>query len=309
MTELTVGIDVAKDELEVAFGREGAPWTVANDAGGRRALCERLVEVGAALVVLEATGSWARAVAAELVAAGLQVAVVNPRQVRRFAQASGRLAKTDRLDARVLVHFGEAMQPRAWTPPREVEERLQALVGRRRQLLAMRVAEQQRLPHAAAVVRAELESMIAELEQRLQRVEAAIEALLSEDATLREREQLLRSIPGVGPQTARALLVDLPELGHVRQRQLAALVGVAPFNQDSGQHRGKRRVWGGRAELRSTLYMAAMSATSHNPVIAAFYGRLRGNGKPGKVALTACMRKLLSILDAVARRGTPWVAA
>lgn len=301
-----IGVDVAKRSLEVAVGADGQSWQVRNDEAGRKQLARRLDGFRPALVVLEATGVWGRAVAGELVGAGLPVAMVNPRHVRRFAQAAGQLAKTDRLDARVLARFGEAMRPRLWVPPSADEEELEALLNRRRQLVGMLVAERQRLEQAAAVVRAEVEEMVTVLEGRVQTLDGRIERAVDASPALREREALLRSVPGVGPQTARTMLVELPELGQLPQRQLAALVGVAPLNQDSGQYRGRRRTWGGRASVRNVLYMAALVASRYNPVVRATYQRLLAAGKAPKVALVACMRKLLLILDAVARRQSPW---
>ncbi|MPZ99331.1 MAG: IS110 family transposase [Dehalococcoidia bacterium] len=303
-----IGIDVAKGTLDVAVDG-GAQWQVDNDRRGRERLAHQLSRRSPALVVVEATGRWGRQVAAALAAAGVPVAVVNPRQVRRFAQAGGHLAKTDRLDARVIARFGWAMQPRLWTPPTPEEERLEALLTRREQLLKMLVAERQRLEEAPAVVQGLIAGLVEELEQRLAVLERLLDEAIAEAPVLAEQERLLRSVPAVGPQTARTLLVQLPELGTLDRRELAALAGVAPFNQDSGRHRGKRRIWGGRAGVRRTLYMAALVATRFNPAVRPMYQRLLAAGKPKKLALLACTRKLLTILASVARRQTAWYPA
>jgi transposase len=306
VTDVFVGIDVSKDWLDVAV-RDGEAWRVRNEPEAQQALAGQLAALQPALVVLEATGAWSQPVARAL-ATKIPVAVVNPRRVRQYAQATGLLAKTDRLDARVIARFAEAVRPRQWTAPEVDGERLHALVQRRRQLLAMLVAERQRLSAAPDEVRADIAELIEVLRRRMAALERRLDAAVEAAPALQTREALLRSVPGVGPQTARALLVDLPELGQIPERQLTALVGVAPFNQDSGQHRGRRRTWGGRATVRNALYMASLVASRCNAVVSALYQRLRAAGKPGKVALVACMRKLLLILDSVMRRGTPWYA-
>jgi transposase len=303
-----VGIDVAKQTLEVAV-HDGPAWQVSNDRRGCEALARRLTRLAPALVVIEATGPWGRRLAAALAAAALPVALVNPRQVRRFGAAAGQLAKTDRLDARLIARYGQAMQPRRWTPPSPEQERLEALLTRRRQLVRMLVAERQRLEEAPEVVRAMVADLIAQLETRLAALEQLVDEAVAAVPELAEQERLLRSIPGVGPQTARLVIVELPEINQLPQRQLSALAGLAPLNHDSGRHRGRRRIWGGRKELRQTLYMAALVASRHNPVVRATYERLLAAGKPQKVALVACMRKLLLILASVSRRQTPWYPA
>ena len=304
----SVGIDVAKAHLDIAVRPSGEQWVVANDDAGIEALRGRLVALRPtpALVVLEATGGREIAVAAALAAAGLPVAVVNPRQVRAFARAIGQLAKTDALDAALLARFAEAVQPPPRPLPDAAAQEFSALLARRRQLVGMQTAERQRLDTALPAVRPYIERHLAWLAQELDDLARTLRERVQASAVWREREDLLRSVPGIGPTTAFTLLADLPELGTLDRKQIAALVGVAPLNRDSGTLRGKRGVWGGRARVRSALYMAALVATRHNPVIAAFYQRLCAEGKPKKLALTACMHKLLTILNAILRHGTPW---
>lgn len=306
--EVVVGIDVAKARLDVATRPGDEAWWVANDAAGLAGLAERLRGLGPALVVLEATGGLELPVAAALAAAGLAVAVVNPRQVREFARATGRLAKTDRLDARVLAHFAAAVRPEPRPLPDAAARELGALVARRRQVLEMLVAERHRRRTAGGAVGERIQAHIGWLEGELDAVDGALGDAVRASPAWRAAEDLLRGVPGVGPTLARTLLAELPELGRLGRKQVAALVGVAPLARDSGTRRGKRAVWGGRAPLRATLYMATVAATRHNPVIAAFYARLRDAGKPAKVALVACMHKLLRILNAMLATGTPWQA-
>jgi transposase len=306
--EVFVGIDVSKAALDVAGWPGGEAWRVGNDAGGVAALADRLAGLRPRLAVLEATGGLERAAAEALAAAGLAVAVVNPRQVRDFARATGRLAKTDALDARVLARFAAAVRPEPRPRPAADAIELRALVERRRQVAEMLVQERNRLPglpaRAAARVRAHVGWLEAELAELDRELAGAIEA----DPERRARDALLRSAPGVGPVLAATLLAEVPELGALGGKQLAALVGVAPLNRDSGAHRGKRAIWGGRAAVRATLYMATLAATRHNPVIRAFYARLLAAGKPKKVALVAAMRKLLTLLNAMLRDRAPWRA-
>ena len=268
--------------------------------------CSRLQALTPALVVLEATGGLELELVGALAAAALPVVVVNPRQVRDFARATGRLAKTDALDAAVLAHFGEAVRP----PLRALRDAeslaLKALLGRRQQLVTMLVAERNRRGAAVAAVRPRIEAHIAWLEQERSELEDELRQTLQRSPVWRERDQLLRSVPGVGEQLSLTLLAELPELGRLNRRAIAALVGVAPFNRDSGRMRGRRTIWGGRARVRAMLYMGALSASRHNPVIRDCYQRLLAAGKPKKVALTACMRKLLVILNAMLKHHTPW---
>jgi transposase len=304
--EQWIGIDVAKAWLDVASSGETAVERVANDADGIAALVATLRARAPRLVVLEATGGHERAVVAALTVAGLSVAVVNPRQVRDFAKATGQLAKSDALDARVLALFAARVQP----PPRPlspaVAQDLAALMARRRQLLEMRTAEQNRRPTLAPRLRAALDAHVVWLSQQIAALDEELDQTLRQSPVWREKEDLLRSIPGIGPVVARTLLGELPELGTCDRWEVAALAGVAPLNQDSGTRRGARRTWGGRGPVRAALYMAAVVATRHNPTIGALYRRLRAAGKPPKVALVACMRKLLTIANAILRDGVPW---
>ena len=303
-----VGIDVAKEMLDVALRPAGERWRVAHDAAGLEQLVARLQALAAApaLIVLEATGGLELGLVGALAAAALPVVVVNPRQVRDFARATGRLAKTDALDAAVLAHFAEAVRPplRALSDAESLA--LKALLGRRRQLVTMLVAERNRRGAATAAVRPRIEAHIAWLEQERSELEDELRQTLQQSPVWRERDQLLRSVPGVGEQLSLTLLAELPELGRLNRRAIAALVGVAPFNRDSGRRRGRRTIWGGRARVRAMLYMGALSASRHNPVIRAFHQRLLAAGKPKKLALTACMRKLLVILNAMLKQHTPW---
>lgn len=301
-----VGIDVAKDHLDVAMVPSQASWQVVQDPEGIAALVQRLQPLAPAMVVLEATGGYEAPAAGALAAAGLPVAVVNPRQVRDFARSLGKLAKTDRLDAWVLARFGEAAQldPRP-LPDAQCRE-LEALVTRRRQLQEMLTMEKNRLRTALPRVQSQLQEHIVWLERELRAVDQEVQSLVQSSALWRVQDDLLRSTPGVGPVLSSVLLAHLPELGTLTRRQVAALVGVAPFNRDSGTLRGKRTVWGGRAPVRAVLYMATLVATRYNPIIRTFYHRLLATGKARKVALVACMRKLLTILNAMVKHGTLW---
>ena len=302
-----VGIDVSKERLDVCSLPDGGTFSVANDRASIDELIARLLEgVRPELVVLEATGKYERPAAVAVAAAGIAVAVVNPRQARDFAKAAGRLAKTDRIDAEVLARFAGAVGPRPSVLPDEEARVLQDILLRRRQLLEMMVAEKNRLQMASEAVARRIAAHVRWLEKELSRVDRELDEAVRESKTWRANEELLRSVPGVGPVLARTLLAELPELGTLPRRRLCALVGVAPFNRDSGTFRGKRQVWGGRAPVRAALYMGALVATRHNPLIREFYERLLAAGKPKKVALVACMRKLLSILNALMRDRAIW---
>jgi transposase len=301
-----VGIDVAKSRLDVALHATRRTWTTRNDAAGHAALVAALRALTPALIVLEATGGYEAAAACALADAGLPVLVVNPRQVRDFARSQGILAKTDRLDARVLAHFAATttLTPRALPTP--AQRQLAAVVGRRQELVDLLTAERNRLRLADALVQPSLVAHCAWLQAEIAALTRQQRALVVADATLREQAALLQSVPGVGGQTSASLLGLLPELASLERRELAALVGVAPLNRDSGQQRGQRRIWGGRAAVRRVLYMATLVASRHNPVIRAHYQQLVARGKPKKLALVACMRKLLGILAALLRTGKPW---
>lgn len=303
---LYVGIDVAKARVDVALGRQGAVFQVARDDKGLAELVKRLKEAKPELVVMEATGGLQLPVAAALSVAGLSVAVVNPRQVREFARAAGKLAKTDALDARVLAHLGEALKPPARPLLDEETRKLEALLTRRRQMVEMLVAEKNRLQVAHAAARPLIQKHIDWLEQQLKEVDKDLGSAVRNSPMWRGKDDILRSVPGVGPVLAMTLMAELPELGQLNRKQVAALAGVAPHACDSGTLKGKRMVWGGRAALRAALYMATLSAVRCNQVIRALYERLTKAGKPKKVALVACMRRLLTILNAMVRTETRW---
>lgn len=306
MDEIFVGIDVSKDHLDVALRPGEQLLRFGNDEVGIAALVEQLAAQATTLVVLEATGGLEMAATAAMAAAGLPVVVANPRQVRDFAKATGRLAKTDRLDARVIAHFAEVVRPPVRPLPDAQTQELAALLTRRRQVVEMLVAEKNRLNRAPAKVRPAIGEHIAWLEGALEALDRELGDWVKGSPLWREKEDLLRSVPGVGPVLSVTLLAQLPELGRLSREKIAALVGVAPFNRDTGRLRGKRAVWGGRGKVRAVLYMAAVTASRCNPVIARFYARLIAAGKPVKVALTACMHKLLTILNAMAKSGTAW---
>lgn len=301
-----VGIDVAKAQLDIAVRPSGEQWVTATDAASLDELVGRLQGLRPELIVLEATGGRDAPVVAALAAAGLPLAVVNPRQVRDFARAVGQLAKTDVLDAQVLAHFAQVIHPTPRPLPDEQAQELAALMARRRQLIQMLTAERQRLDTALLAVRTHIERHLAWLEAELADLDRTLSERVQASPVWREREQLLRSVPGIGPTTALTLLAELPELGQLDRKAIAALVGVAPLSCASGTWRGRRIIWGGRARVRTALYMATLVASRYNPVIQAFYGRLCAAGKPKKVALTACMHKLLTILNAIVRQGSPW---
>ena len=304
-----VGIDVSKATLDLALRPTGERWTLANDEAAIQSLVQDLRPRAPSLIVLEATGGFEHAVVAALAAAGLPVVVANPRQVRDFARATGQLAKTDAIDAQVLALFAERVRPEPRLLPDEAAQALDALLTRRRQLLDMLVAEKNRLGFARPVVRRGITQHIHWLERRLDDVDHELGQMIEHSPVWRAKDDLLRSVPGVGPVLSRTLLGELPELGQLNRKQIAALVGVAPLARDSGTLRGKRLVWGGRAPIRTVLYMSTLAAARCNPVIRAFYLHLRAAGKPAKVALTACMRKLLVILNAMVRSNTHWQQA
>ena len=303
-----VGIDVSKMRLDVCIRPKGESRQVSNDEEGIGELVGMLTSSPPALVVLEATGGYEAPVAAALALARIPVAVVNPRQVRDFAKATGKLAKTDALDAGVLAHFAEVVRPEPRALDDEQTSELSAMVTRRRQLVDMITAESNRMHVCRSVaLRRGIQEHIAWLRRQVKDVDRDLDRKLRTTAIWREKDDLLRSVPGVGPVLSRTLLAELPELGTIDRGKIAALVGVAPLNRDSGAQRGKRRIWGGRASTRAVLYMAALVATRRNPVIRAMYERLLAAGKAKKVALVACMRKLLLILNAIVRDRKPWL--
>lgn len=305
MSEQYVGIDVSKDRLDIAMS-DGREFHLGNDEAAHRQLCGLLVGEAPRLIVMEATGGLERAAAAELAASGLAIRIVNARQVRDFAKASGRLAKTDRLDARVLVRFAQAMK----LEPREVVseelQALQALILRRRQLIEMLVMEKNRLRLAHRQIKHGVKKSIEWLEQQIRETDQDLGIALRENGVWREKVELLASVPGIAQLTALKLLASLPELGTLNRREISALAGVAPFNRDSGRWSGKRSIYGGRALARAALYMSALVGVRHNGVLKAFYQRLRTAGKPAKVALVACMRKLLTIINSMIRHRQSW---
>ncbi len=308
MSDSTVyaGIDVSGSSLDVAVMPSGEAWRESNDQTGVGKVVSRLRKLKPQLIVLEATGGLESLVTAGLAAAGLPVVVVNPRQVRDFAKATGKLAKTDSIDATVIALFGEAVKP-AVRPLKEAQTvELAALVSRRRQLVEMLVSEKNRLRSAPRNVRGDIEAHIKWLEKRIGDVDGKMEKAVKQSPLWREDDNLLRSVPGVGRVLSTTLLASLPELGKLNRHQIAALVGVAPYNRDSGLFRGRRSVWGGRAGVRNVLYMGVVSASRYNPVIREYYQRLRDKGKPAKVAFTACMRKFIVILNTMMKTRTKW---
>lgn len=308
MEPVSIGIDVSKATLNIAVVPSGEKWTSDTSPVAIDALVTQLIAQRPSVIVLEATGGYEAALVAQCVAAGLPIAVVNPRQVRAFAQALGRTAKTDTIDATVLAQFGARVQPTPRPIADAATHALGALVARRRQLLEMLGAERRRLEQAPATgpIARDLRNHIRWLERRVRDVDDEIGTAVEQSPVWRVHEDLLRSVPGIGPTTARTLLAELPELGRLDRRAIAALVGVAPFNCDSGKHRGQRHIWGGRASVRANLYMAALVASRYNPVLAVFYRRLRAAGKPAKVALVAVMRKLLTIVNAMVKHQSRW---
>jgi transposase len=301
-----VGIDVSKSTLDVALRPESKAWSTVNTEQGIRALVVELNALTPTLIVLESTGGLQMPLVGALAAARLPVVVVNPRQVRDFAKATGKLAKTDTIDAHVLAWFGEAVRPDIRPLKDHQAQELTALITRRRQLVEMLGAEKNRLNTAPQPICKDIKAHILWLEKRLHSVNNDLDKAIKESPAWREKDQILQSAPGVGPVSSITLLACLPELGQLNRRQIAALIGLAPFNRDSGAFRGRRTIWGGRADVRAALYMSTLSATRYNPVICAFYQRLTNAGKAHKVAMTACMRKMSIILNTMIKNHTPW---
>jgi transposase len=308
MTEAAVfvGIDISKTRLDVALRPTGSAFTVPYDETGITTVVQRLRTLSPAGIVLEAKGGLEVLLSGALATAGLPVAVVNPRQVRDFARATGRLAKTDALDAQILAQFAEAVRPACRPLPDASTQQLAALITRRRQLVEMLTAEKNRRGSAPPVMRTQIQQHIEWLQQHLAQLDQELTTAVQASPIWREHDELLQSVPGIGPVVTRTLLAELPELGTLTHKQIAALVGVAPLNRDSGAFRGKRTVWGGRATVRAALYMGALVAARHNRALKAFYQRLRQAGKAPKVALTACRRKLLTMLNAMLKHRTSW---
>lgn len=306
--EVFAGIDVAKESLEVFVRPDNIRRSFSNDEQGRTSLACLLGKTGSSLVVLEASGGYEIPVVEVLALSALNVVVVNPRQVRDFAKATGKLAKTDAIDAEVIARFAEVIRPEVRPLKDEDTQRLQALIARRRQLVQMLTEEKNRLQIAPPWTRADIKAHIAWLTECINKVGKDLGSLIRKTPLWREKENLLRTFKGIGPVNACTLLARLPELGQLNRKNIAALVGLAPMNRDSGKYRGKRTIFGGRADVRAALYMATLSAVSHNSIIRAFYQRLLQAGKVRKVALTACMHKVLIILNAMVRTNTPWCA-
>jgi len=301
-----IGIDVSKDTLDVASYASNKKWQFSNNDNGISQLIQKLHESAAALVVMEATGGYETPSAYALHRAGIPCAIINPREVRDFAKATKKLAKTDALDARVLAHFAAVIKPEPRPISDDKAEELEAILARRRQIVNMLTAEKNHLHTARKPVKEEIKDHIAYLERKLTDIESNLQGRIQESPVKRINDELLRSVPGVGPTLSVTLLVDLPELGTLSGKQIAALVGVAPLNRDSGAFRGKRKVWGGRGQVRAALYMATLTATRYNPIVRQFYVRLCEMGKAKKVALVACMRKLLVILNSMLKHRVPW---
>ena len=300
---------MSKRWLEVNVYGEEATWKEGNDAVGFISLIERMKAIRSMLIVFEATGGYEARAAHSLSESGFGVAVVNPTRVRRFAEALGILAKTDKIDARLIAHFASVVKPAAKSLQTPLEEQLAAFVERRRQLLVELVAEKNRLSTCPACVRDGIQEHIAWIEEHIEDLEAEIQFCISQNPDWQKRAEIIDSAPGVGPVTAATMVAELPELGQLNRQKIAALVGVAPFNKDSGPRKGKRRIFGGRAGVRRTLFMATLSASKYNPVISAFYASLLKHGKEKMVALTACMRKLLVIINAMVKKGETWQAS
>jgi transposase len=304
--EVFIGIDVHKDTLEVCVNEREEQWECANDTAGVERLLTILEALGPTLIVVEASGGYERYLAAEGFAVGLPVVVVNPTRVRRLAQALGIMAKTDTIDAYVIARFAERVRPPVREPQSAEQRQLSALVTRRRQLVEIRTAEKNRLNTCPELMRTDIEEHVGWLESRIEQLEDEIRDMLTNNPSWRERTALVTTVPGIGEVTAATLVADLPELGTISRQKIAALAGLAPYNRDSGPRRRKRKIFGGRASVRCVLYMAALSASRHNPVIKRFYQRLIDKGKAEKVALTACMRKLLVIVNAMVCKQEPW---
>lgn len=304
-----IGIDVSKAVLDVYILPCNKYMQFKNDLKGIKKLCEKLKSFSQASIVMEATGGYEKSVAQSLQKTGFSTSVINPRHIRNFAKALGKLAKTDRIDAEVIALFANKMQPSANVEYNENQQKLVELNARRRQLIEMIVMEKNRLDKVSGKLKKSIQRVIKMLEKELQAINEALEKLIQGNADYAQKNALLKSIKGVGPVVAAGIIADLPELGNVDAKQISALAGLAPYNRDSGTLRGKRAIWGGRTSVRTTLYMATLVATKHNPQIKSFYKRLCSAGKLKKVAITACMHKLLIIMNAMIKHGEPWRTA
>jgi len=301
-----VGIDIAKDSMEVMVHESSKGWNFMNDESGLHKLIAKMKRLSPSLIVLEATGGYENTVATGLQCKGFSVAVINPRQIRDFARSIGTLAKTDILDARVIAHFAAKIQPPPRILPTEEAKRLGAILMRRRQIITLLTAEKNRLLQANPAVRERVKNHVIWLKQELSDITTELKQTVQDDPEWKEKDKIIQSVPGVGPILSVTLLADFPELGTLNRKQIAALGGVAPFNRDSGKMRGKRTIWGGRGVVRTATYMAAFAAIRCNPLLTSFFNRLVAAGKPRKVALVACMRKLLCILNAMLKNRTRW---
>lgn len=306
MEELWVGVDVSKSLVAVHIRPINESFSCKNDASGTALIVARLQQLAPRLIVLEATGGHEVLLANALVLERLPVAVVNPAHARNFARALGRLAKTDPIDAMLLAHFAEAIRPEVRVLPDRQAQELSDLITRRRQLIELLVAERNRSLTLRGWARKDIDHTIQWIEKRLKRLDLHLQQAIQSNPEWQGREQLLTSVPAVGPVLASTLIAELPELGQLSHKKISALVGLAPFNHDSGRLRGKRRIWGGRSKLRASLYMSVVAGLRFNPVIKRFYQRLIAAGKPAKVALTACMHKLLVLLNAMVRDNLDW---
>lgn len=305
--ESVIGIDVAKKKLDVADWPVSFAEQFGNEDVGHKNLIKKLPKAGSCLIVIEATGGYEKGIVLALVSAGYLVSVVNPRQVRDFAKALGILAKTDKIDARVIARFGQHVRPRALAQTHKKQDEIGQLVSRRRQLTVSKTAEKNRMHSVTSkVVLKSVQKIVDQLSKEIRRIEAEIARLVKSDDQWKARAELIQSAPGVGEVTATTLIAEVPELGQLNRQKISALIGVAPFNRDSGQFRGRRTIFGGRRAVRSVLYMAALSARRHNPLIRAFADRLEARGKLQKVVLVACMRKLLVILNTMVKTNTHW---
>jgi transposase len=306
MNEHFIGIDISKDYLDIADSATQKTWRTSNDETGIADLTKRLSTPAPTLIVIEATGGLETPLASALAANQLPVVVVNPRQVRDFAKATGQLAKTDTLDAKTLARFAAAVRPELRQIKDQETRELAALVTRRRQLVEMLSTEKTRLKQVSKPILQNVEIHIAWLKNQIREIDQDLSKTLKRSSVWRENDQIIQSVPGAGPVLSVNLLANVPELGTLNRRQIAALIGLAPLNRDSGTFRGRRCIWGGRASVRSTLYMATVTAMQHNSVIRTFYQRLTAKGKPFKVAITACMRKLLNIINTMVKNRTQW---
>jgi transposase len=302
-----VGVDVSKDRLDVALRPVGQVFAFPNDHLGIEKLVQKVAEVNPCLIVLEATGGYELALTAALMRAGMPAVMINPRQSRDFAKATGKLAKTDKIDANTLAHYAEAIQPPVRPLPDERQKELSLLLTRQRQLIDMLAMEKNRLHNCPSTrVKTDVEAHMKWLKAQIKELDKDVGSFILESPAWCAKDKLLQSVPGIGPTVSRVLIAYLPELGNLDRQKIAALAGLAPFNRDSGNMRGRRTIWGGRSRIRSLLYMAAVASLRFNPKIRTFYDRLVAAGKAKKLALTACMRKLLTILNAIVKTGSPW---